>query len=143
MIDIGVNLSNPRFAKDTQAVLTRAQQAGVEKLILTGTSIAESRAVSDLCAEYASQFNNMLFSTAGIHPHDAKEFTRSSINDLRELAAQRQVVALGEMGLDFNRNFSTPKAQERRLRRSSNWLLSCGCRCFYTSATQLIVNCRY
>ena len=113
MIDIGVNLSNPRFAKDTQAVLTRAQQAGVEKLILTGTSIAESRAVSDLCAEYASQFNNMLFSTAGIHPHDAKEFTRSSINDMRELAAQRQVVALGEMGLDFNRNFSTPKAQEK------------------------------
>jgi TatD DNase family protein len=113
MIDIGVNLSNPRFAKDIEETLDRAQQAGVEKLILTGTSIEESRAVATLCRSHSEVFPEMLFATAGIHPHDASTLDRESISILRELATQPEVVAIGEMGLDFNRNFSTPVEQEK------------------------------
>ena len=113
MIDIGVNLSNSRFAKDIPETLRRAQKAGVEKLILTGTSIEESQAVLELCQNHNQDFPRMLYATAGIHPHDASSLNNESINRLRELAAQPQVVALGEMGLDFNRNFSTPMEQEK------------------------------
>lgn len=113
MIDIGVNLSNSRFAKDTEDSLNRAQQAGVKKLILTGTSIEESRAVVELCDNYSQSFPKMLYATVGIHPHDASSLNRESIGILKELALNPQVVAIGEMGLDFNRNFSTPVEQEK------------------------------
>ena len=113
MIDTGVNLSNPRFAKDIEETLVRAQQAGVEKLILTGTSIEESRAVLKLCHRYSENFPGMLYTTAGIHPHDASSLNGESISILRDLAAQPEVVAIGETGLDFNRNFSTPAEQEK------------------------------
>jgi len=113
MIDIGVNLSNSRFAKDIDETLERAEQAGVIKLVLTGTSIDESRAVLELCKRYSEAFPEMLYATAGIHPHDASTLDTESICTLRELAAQPEIVAMGEMGLDFNRNFSTPMEQEK------------------------------
>lgn len=113
LIDIGVNLSNARFDNDRGELLERARDAGVEKLILTGTSISESEHVVALCSEYAERFPEMLYATAGIHPHDAKSLNSESIATLKALATQPCVVALGEMGLDFNRNFSNPAAQEK------------------------------
>ena len=112
LIDIGVNLSNKRFKEDVENILQRAQQAQINKLVLTGTSIAESHAVLALCEQYSEDFPDMLFATCGIHPHDADELQTDSIDKLRALAAQPQIVAIGETGLDFNRNFSSPKAQQ-------------------------------
>ena len=112
LIDIGVNLSNARFEKDIEAVLERAQEAGVERLILTGTSIEESRAVLSICDQFAQQFPAMLYATAGIHPHEASTYNRTAATALRELAAHPSVVAIGETGLDFNRNFSSQKDQQ-------------------------------
>jgi TatD DNase family protein len=113
LIDIGVNLSNSRFDQDRAEVLQRAQDAGVEKLILTGTSVSESESVVELCRQFADRFPEMLYATAGIHPHDAKALNRESISTLKALATEPYVVAMGEMGLDFNRNFSTPAQQEK------------------------------
>ncbi|UVW34230.1 YchF/TatD family DNA exonuclease [SAR92 clade bacterium H455] len=113
LIDIGVNLSNSRFEKDRPEVLQRARDAGVEKLILTGTSVSESESVVELCRQFADQFPGMLYATAGIHPHDAKSLNRESIATLKALTTEQHVVAIGEMGLDFNRNFSTPAQQEK------------------------------
>jgi TatD DNase family protein len=112
LIDIGVNLSNSRFDQDRAEVLQRAQDAGVEKLILTGTSVSESESVVELCRQFADRFPEMLYATAGIHPHDAKALNRESISTLKTLATEPYVVAMGEMGLDFNRNFSTPAQLE-------------------------------
>lgn len=111
LVDIGVNLSNKRFNEDTEDVLQRAQQAQVSKLVLTGTSVAESHAVLALCEQYSERFPNMLYATCGIHPHEADSLQTDSIENLRALAANPQVVAIGETGLDFNRNFSSPQAQ--------------------------------
>lgn len=113
LIDIGVNLSNKRFADDMEDVLDSACASGVSKMILTGTSLEESEAVITLCKKYADKYPGMLYATTGIHPHDAKSFTPSSIGALRDLAKQPEVVAIGETGLDFNRNFSTPSDQEK------------------------------
>lgn len=113
IIDIGVNLSNSRFSKDLEEVLERSQQANVSRLILTGTSEEESEAVLKVCQQLAEQFPNMLYSTCGVHPHDAKHFSTETLNRLKDTATNPEVVAIGETGLDFNRNFSEPKDQEK------------------------------
>ena len=113
LIDIGVNLSNSRFNKDIEQVIERAQTAGIERLILTGTSVEESQAVVAICERFESQFPGMLWATAGIHPHDAKTLSPSNLSEIRQLASHRSVVAIGETGLDFHRLLSTEKQQEK------------------------------
>lgn len=108
MIDIGVNLTNKRFHKDLPDVIANARQAGLSALIITGTDFASSESAIAL-AQTAPDF---LFCTAGIHPHDAQSFDSTSVASLRRLALDPQVKAIGECGLDFNRNYSTPAAQE-------------------------------
>ena len=108
MIDIGVNLTNSRFDKDRAEVISRAQAAGVKGLILTGTSIEESQQAQLM----AQQWPQYCYSTAGVHPHDAKTVTDLSLPPIRALALTPQVVAIGECGLDFNRDFSPRPQQE-------------------------------
>jgi len=109
LIDIGVNLTSGQFATDHLQVVERAKKAGVEKLIITGTNIPESVQAEQM----ASQQPDCLYSTAGIHPHHAKEFDQDSIRTLSDLLEKEQVVAVGECGLDYNRNFSEPADQRR------------------------------
>ncbi|MDN2664656.1 TatD family hydrolase [Psychromonas sp. 14N.309.X.WAT.B.A12] len=108
MIDIGVNLTNSRFDKDLPAVLKQAKQAGLSKLIVTGTNITESEQALTLSKSYPG----FLYSTAGVHPHDASSMDQRALTKLRELLVQPEVKSVGECGLDFNRNFSTPAEQE-------------------------------
>lgn len=113
LVDIGVNLGNKAFRDDLPAILQRALDAGVTRLIVTGTSEAETVHAQELCGQFAADFPGMLYSTCGVHPHDAKTFTASTAASLRSLAAEPTVVAIGETGLDFNRNFSSPGDQEK------------------------------
>jgi TatD DNase family protein len=107
MIDIGANLAHESFAHDREAVIQRARAAGVTTIIVTGTSVAASRAAAALAEDRAPQ----LYATAGVHPHDASHFTQETVGQLRALAAHPAVKALGECGLDYNRNFSPRAAQ--------------------------------
>ena len=113
LVDIGVNLASDAFDHDRQQVLQRAKDNGISHCILTGTCVDTSEAVAELCQQYAEQFPAMLYSTAGVHPHDAKTWSQSSASAIRQLAALPQVKAIGETGLDFNRNFSDPADQEQ------------------------------
>lgn len=108
LIDIGLNLTHDSFDADRDAVLTRAQQAGVERFIVTGTSVEASAAASEL----ASTMPGRLFATAGVHPHHADELDATGLDALRALSARVNVVAVGECGLDFFRDFSPRPAQE-------------------------------
>ncbi|WP_064601533.1 3'-5' ssDNA/RNA exonuclease TatD [Photobacterium sp. J15] len=108
MIDIGVNLTNSRFDKDRDEVIARAKEAGVEGLILTGTCIEESIQAQEM----ARNWPDYCYSTAGVHPHDAKTVEDLSLPEIRRLAAEPEVVAIGECGLDFNRDFSPRPQQE-------------------------------
>jgi len=108
-VDIGVNLCDSAFASDVDDVLARARAVGVDTMVVTGTSTRGSRAAVDLCRKHPGT----LWATAGVHPHDAKSCTDSTIEELRTLAAQPEIVAIGECGLDFNRNLSPPAVQER------------------------------
>jgi TatD DNase family protein len=107
IIDIGANLTNKAFNSDIEQTIQRAQIANVQQIVVTGTNVKESEQAAQMAAAYPGT----LFSTAGVHPHDAKHFDLNSLSTIRALAQLPQVVALGETGLDFNRNFSTPTEQ--------------------------------
>lgn len=109
MIDIGVNLTNARFDKDRDALILRAKTTGISAMLVTGTNVAESQKAAELSAQYA----NYLYTTAGVHPHDADNVSDNYLDEIRALTKKKSVKAIGECGLDFNRNFSAPKQQER------------------------------
>ncbi|MBK1895374.1 TatD family hydrolase [Chryseobacterium paridis] len=108
-IDIGINLTNKQFNNEHDEIINRALDNGVEHMILTGTSVRGSKE----SAEIAKDYPEILFSTAGIHPHDAKSFNEQSISELRNLLKYSHVVSVGECGLDFDRDFSPRLVQEK------------------------------
>jgi TatD DNase family protein len=108
LIDIGVNLGHRRFDADREQVMARARAAGVTRQVITGTSVASSQAAAALAKQHPGE----LWSTAGIHPHDARHASPEALAELRALSAAPEVRAIGECGLDFDRNFSPPAAQE-------------------------------
>ena len=94
LIDIGANLTNKAFASDLEHVIERAKEAGVATIMVTGTSVAASRGAVTLATGRAP----MLYATAGVHPHDASAFTARTTEELRALAGEPAVRAVGECG---------------------------------------------
>lgn len=109
MIDIGVNLCGNAFNNDREAVITRALTAGIQQMVVTGTEPESIECAATLVQSYPQQ----LFFTAGFHPHHASVWSDSSAEWLKCQLQHPQCVAVGETGLDFYRNFSTPKQQTK------------------------------
>jgi TatD DNase family protein len=106
-IDIGSNLTHDSFANDRDAVIQRALLAGVRRQVITGADLASSTRAAILAAQYPRR----LWSTAGVHPHQAQSFAVSQRDDLIDLLRLEPVVAVGECGLDYFRNLSPPASQ--------------------------------
>jgi len=113
LIDIGANLTHDSFDRDRDAVLDRARQAGVVQMVITGAS----REHSPLAVQLAQQHPGFLYATAGVHPHHAVEYTEECDAEMRALHAHPEVVAVGECGLDYFRDFSPRPAQHRAFER--------------------------
>jgi TatD DNase family protein len=109
LIDIGINLAHDSYDADRDAVLARARAAGVVQMIVTGSSLASTAQALALARAHRST----LFATAGVHPHHANELSAARLGELRELARQPEIVAVGECGLDYFRNFSPREAQRQ------------------------------
>ena len=109
LVDIGANLTHEAFHADREAVIERAIEAGVERMVITGADETGSRAALDLARQHADRFR----ATAGVHPHAASDAAPGILETLRGLAEHPLVAAVGEAGLDFNRDFSPRDVQER------------------------------
>lgn len=109
LVDIGANLTHDSFDHDRDAVLARARAAGVAQMVITGAS----REHSPQALALARQHPGELFATAGVHPHHATEYTAECDAEMRALHAHPEVVAVGECGLDYFRDFSPRPAQRR------------------------------
>ncbi|MBU6420996.1 MAG: TatD family hydrolase [Gammaproteobacteria bacterium] len=109
LIDIGANLTHDSFDADRDEVIHRAQEAGIVQFIVTGGDVEHSRKALELCRIWSG----VLYCTAGTHPHQAKGFDATAPVALQRLLAEPEVVAVGECGLDYFRNFS-PQDQQRR-----------------------------
>jgi TatD DNase family protein len=113
LIDIGINLAHDSYDDDREEVLARARRAGVTQMVVTGSTLASSaRAIA-----LAQAHPRVLFATVGVHPHHAGELGRERLIELEELARRPAVVALGECGLDYYRNFSPPGTQREAFHR--------------------------
>jgi TatD DNase family protein len=99
------------FDSDRDEVIARAVAAGVTKIITVGTDIASSQQAITLAEKYPQ-----LYAAVGVHPHDAGRVKDSYLTQLKELAKHPKVVAIGETGLDFYRNYSPKEAQFSVLR---------------------------
>jgi len=108
LIDTHCHLGFDELAGDVEAVVARSKAAGVTGWITVGTDTQQNRKAIEL----ATRFDNM-YAAIGIHPHDAKDATAETIAELKELAQNEKVVAIGETGLDFHYNYSEPSDQKR------------------------------
>lgn len=109
LIDIGVNLGHESFDRDRGEVIQNAAASGISRMLVTGTSVTASAKAQELTLRYPQT----LYATAGVHPHHASEFDAHSAEALRRLLADAQVLAVGECGLDFYRDFS-PREEQRK-----------------------------
>ena len=107
MIDIGANLTHESFDKDREQVIQSAVDVGVEAMIVTGST----ESCSQKAFELTQEFPDHLYSTVGIHPHHADEYTGETEDLILNLIQQDKVVAIGETGLDYFRDISPREAQ--------------------------------
>ena len=121
LIDIGVNLMNSSYGKDRDELVKAAAAAGVTPLVITGSGERSSLDAALYADSYNARFPSQkpgqqpeaLYFTAGVHPHDAKHCNNGTIDFLRELAREKGAKAIGECGLDYNRDFSPRDVQRR------------------------------
>ena len=98
LTDTHAHLDYPDFEQDLPAILDRAKEAGVTRILTIGTSLESSRRAVALAERYPS-----IHAVIGVHPTSAHEAEPGVIADLRELAKSPRVVAIGEIGIDFYR----------------------------------------
>ncbi len=113
LVDIGINLAHDSFDADRDAVIARARRAGLVHLVVTGSSGPSSALAAGLAAAHPG----LLSATAGVHPHHALELEEAVLAGLRSLLARPEVVAVGECGLDYFRDYSPREAQRRAFER--------------------------
>lgn len=101
LIDSHAHLDFPEFDSDRDAVIAAAKAKGVEFVVNIGSSLKGSRDSVELASKYPS-----IYATIGLHPHEADKFDRKTEETLINLAREKKVVAIGEIGLDFYRNYS-------------------------------------
>ncbi len=111
LIDTHAHLTFEPLCQDVEAVLQRSRAAGVTGWITVGTETDQNNKVAGLI----EKFDN-LYGTVGIHPHYAEQVTDDDIAQLKQLAKNEKIVAIGEAGLDFYRNPSKQREQENLFR---------------------------
>ncbi|MCP5093202.1 MAG: hydrolase TatD [Gammaproteobacteria bacterium] len=121
LVDIGANLAHDSFIDDRNEILKRAADAGVTRIIVTGSSDTSNVQAAAL----AELHPGVLYSTAGVHPHHASDYNDESDALIRELVHKDVVVAVGECGLDYFRNFSPRDAQLDAFRRQLTIATEC------------------
>ncbi len=121
-IDIGCNLTHDAFDSDRETVIETARDAGVTRMIVTGATETGSVKARDL----ADDWPGVLHATAGVHPHHAEEVSSETLSVMAELHQADNVVAVGECGLDYFRDFSPRPAQRRAFESQLELAVDCG-----------------
>ena len=106
-IDTHAHLYYDDLKNQLSDVVKRAEAAGVTQIICVGTDLPSSKTSISIAEKY-----NAVFATVGVHPHDAKDTPDDYLRQLRDLASHSKVVAMGEMGLDYFRDFSPRNIQK-------------------------------
>lgn len=106
--DTHCHLNLNQFDNDLDLVLERAVDQGVDRILVPGIDLETSRHAVTLSEKYPQ-----VFAAVGIHPNSANSWTSTTLADLRNLTSHPKVVAIGEIGLDYYRDWTTPSAQRK------------------------------
>jgi TatD DNase family protein len=109
LIDSHAHLEMPEFDADREAVIARAEAAGLTAIVTVGTTVPDCRKAVEIARRH-----RIVHAAVGIHPHEVKGIGPETYDVLRELARQAKVVALGEIGLDFFYEHSPRDVQLKR-----------------------------
>lgn len=112
MIDSHVHLNHADYAKDRDAVISRAREAGLTGMVNIGFDLESSRETVALTEKYP-----FIYGAVGVHPHDAKTFTDDVETELADMLEKTDIVAVGEIGLDYYRDLSPRDTQRSVFRR--------------------------
>lgn len=111
LFDTHTHLDDARYNDDRDAVIARARESGVEAFVTIGCDLATSGAAVEIAERYP-----FVYASIGVHPHEAKHIQDDWYDEFRRLAKNKNVVAYGEIGLDYHYNHSSPKEQRERFR---------------------------
>lgn len=111
LIDTHAHLDDARYNDDREAVILRAREAGVEAFVTIGCDLTTSQAAVALADRFP-----FVYASIGVHPHEVKHVRVGWYDEFRRLASNKNVVAYGEIGLDYHYNYSSPKEQRDRFR---------------------------
>jgi len=114
LIDSHAHIDFPQFDDDRDAMLARARAAGVSTILAIGVGPGPEKL--DAALPYA-EAHNWIYTTVGIHPHEAKEVTPAHLDTLAKLARHPKVIAFGEIGLDYYYDHSPRDVQARVFRQ--------------------------
>jgi TatD DNase family protein len=131
LIDSHAHIDFPEFEKDRGAMLARARAAGVTTLLAIGTGPGPEKL--DAALPYA-EANEWIYTTVGIHPHEAREVTPTHLDTLARLAQHPKVIAWGEIGLDYFYDHSPRDVQESVFHQQMELALA--------AKLPLIIHCR-
>ena len=109
LADTHCHLDFNRFDTDRDQVVINAQKSGVERILNPGINLESSKSAIGLSDKYAE-----VFAAVGVHPNDGFSWEKGAINQLRDLASHPKVVAIGEIGLDYYRDF-TPRDLQKKM----------------------------
>src|SRR6056297_3240230 len=112
MIDTHAHINTEDFSEDREEVIKRAKEAGVEKIIIPAIEPKHYPGLLDLVADHKD-----LFCGIGVHPHNANEFNETLPHLIKELAQNKSVVAIGEIGLDYHYDFAPKDKQKEAFRK--------------------------
>ena len=121
LFDICFNFTSGKFRQDEEAFIHRAKQAGVTHYLITGSDQDDS----EYAVALANRYQEGMYATCGVHPHLAKNWQDDTIAKLRELSKHKRIKAIGEAGLDYNRNFSSHEQQEHAFREQIKLAIEC------------------
>jgi TatD DNase family protein len=110
LIDSHAHIDSPQFAEDREAMLERARAAGVNTLLAIGTGPGPEKL--DAAMPFA-EAHEWIFTTVGIHPHEAKEVSKAHLDELARMARHPKVIAWGEIGLDYFYDHSPREVQRQ------------------------------
>ena len=107
LIDIGANLTHPELYNQLDKIVENLQIADIKKVIITSSNLRDTKTALDIINLYPDLF----YTTIGFHPHNAKDFSLEDIDKIHEYGKDKKIVAIGECGLDYYREYSTKEQQ--------------------------------
>ncbi len=115
MIDSHAHLDDEKFNYDREGVLKGLYENQIAYVINPGSDLETSKSAVELSHEY-----DFIYSAVGVHPHEAEDFTEEIYEEIKKLAKEKKVVAIGEIGLDYYYDHSPREIQKEVFRKQLN-----------------------